>query len=107
MAGHINFEMFERMFQFEAATADEFLRSILGKSHAAVDEWQTQMQLKPMAKARLQLYSTGLNSAQHALTGVERIESVRSAVLDSVAVSGDRAVAVIPEGPYVVPFWRS
>ena len=55
----------------------------------------------------LQLYSTGLSAAQHALTGVAGIESVRSAVLDSVAASGDRAVAIIPEGPYVVPFYRS
>ena len=83
-----------------------FLRRILGKSHAAIDEWQTQMQLKPMAKGRVQLYSTGLTPAQHALTGVGRIDSVSGAVLDSVSASGDRAVAVIPEGPYVVPFWR-
>jgi lactate racemase len=87
--------------------ADEFLRSILLKSHAEVDEWQTQMQLKPMAIGTLQLYSTGLNRAQHALTGVRSIDSVRSAVLESIAASGDRAVAVIPEGPYVVPFCRS
>jgi nickel-dependent lactate racemase len=87
--------------------ADEFLHRILLKSHAEVDEWQTQMQLKPMAVGTLQLYSTGLNRAQHALTGVRSIDSVRSAVLESIAASGDSAVAVIPEGPYVVPFCRS
>jgi lactate racemase len=87
--------------------ADEFLRRILLQSHAAVDEWQTQMQLKPMAVGTLQLYSTGLNQAQHALTGLRSIDSVRSAVLESIAASGDPAVAVIPEGPYVVPFCRS
>lgn len=85
---------------------DEFLRRILPKAHASIDEWQTQMQLKPMAIGTLQLYSTGLDSAQYALTGVERIECVQSAVLDSVAASDDPAVAVIPEGPYVVPFSR-
>jgi nickel-dependent lactate racemase len=87
--------------------SDEFLRRILLKSHADIDEWQTQMQLKPMAVGALQLYSTGLSPAQHALTGVTSVNSVRSAVLESVAASGDPAVAVIPEGPYVVPFWRS
>jgi len=87
--------------------SDEFLRRILLKSHADIDEWQTQMQLKPMAVGTLQLYSTGLNAAQHALTGIEPIDSVRSAVLESIAASGDPAVAVIPEGPYVVPFCRS
>jgi hypothetical protein len=85
---------------------DGFLQSILTKSHAAPDEWQTQMQLKSMAVGRVQLFSTGLNATQHALTGVERVESLRDAVLDSVAASGDTAVAVIPEGPYVVPFYR-
>jgi nickel-dependent lactate racemase len=83
----------------------EFLRRILLKSHADIDEWQTQMQLKPMAVGTLQLYSTGLSPAQQVLTGVASIDSIRSAVLESVAASGDSAVAVIPEGPYVVPFW--
>jgi hypothetical protein len=85
----------------------EFLRRILLKSHADIDEWQTQMQLKPMAVGSLQLYSTGLSPAQHALTGVNSIDSVRSAVLESVTASADPAIAVIPEGPYVVPFCRS
>jgi hypothetical protein len=40
------------------------------KSHAAIDEWQTQMRLKPMALGSIQLYSTGLEEAQHALTGI-------------------------------------
>jgi len=82
----------------------EFLHQILRQSHAAIDEWQTQMQLKPMAVGTVQLYSTGLTPAQHALTGVASIDSVRSAVLESVAESGDPAVAIIPEGPYIVPF---
>ena len=82
---------------------DGFLQSIMPKRHASIDEWQTQMQLKSLAMGRVQLYSEGLGDL-HALTGVERIESVSDAVLDSVAASGDCAVAVIPEGPYVIPF---
>ena len=82
---------------------DQFLRSILVKSHAAIDEWQTQMQLKAMRQGSIQLYSTGLDETQHALTGVTRIESVSGAVQSSVEASGDNAVAVIPDGPYVIP----
>jgi lactate racemase len=59
-----------------------------------------------MAVGTVQLYSTGLTPAQHALTGVASIDSVRSALLESVTDSGDPAVAVIPEGPYIVPFTR-
>jgi nickel-dependent lactate racemase len=99
-------EFVEAQRQLIRRGPDKFLESILLKSHAAIDEWQTQMQLKAMALGSIQLYSTGLDKELHALTGVERIESVASAVLASVAMSADRAIAVIPEGPYVVPFYR-
>jgi nickel-dependent lactate racemase len=85
---------------------DSFLHSIMPKPHAAIDEWQTQMQIKPMLRGRVQLYSTGLGETEHRLTGVERIDSVATAVACSVAESGERAIAVVPEGPYVIPFRR-
>jgi lactate racemase len=85
---------------------DKFLQGILLNSHAAIDEWQTQMLLKAMAKGTIQLYSTGLNEEQRTLTGVESIDSVASAVIASATINGDKAIAVIPEGPYVVPFYR-
>jgi hypothetical protein len=37
------------------------------------------------------------------MTAVEMIDSVDAAIADSVARTGDPGVAVIPEGPYVVP----
>ena len=37
------------------------------------------------------------------LTGVETISSLEDAIRESIARAGDAAVAVIPEGPYVVP----
>lgn len=83
-----------------------FSRGIAEKRFADVDEWQTQMQLKPMRLARIQLYAPALSAADRALTGVESIDSVEEAVLDAVRTSGDRAVAVVPEGPYVVPVHR-
>jgi nickel-dependent lactate racemase len=85
---------------------DGFWRGIAQKRFADVDEWQTQMQLKPMRLGRIQLYAPALSAADRALTGVESIDSVEEAVLDAVRTSGDRAVAVVPEGPYVVPVYR-
>ncbi|BDG09543.1 nickel-dependent lactate racemase [Anaeromyxobacter paludicola] len=87
--------------------ADGFLRAISGKPFADVDEWQTQMQLKPMRGARVLLYAPRLSAKDQALTGVEVVASVEEAVRRSVARSGDRHVAVIPEGPYVVPVYRA
>ena len=46
---------------------------------AEIDEWQTEMQLKPMRKGRIQLYTTGLDPALRAITGVE-IRRARSTV---------------------------
>jgi len=83
---------------------EAFLRSIMPKSHAAIDEWQTQMQLKPMLRGKVQLYSTGLGETERKLTGVECIESVTAAITQSVAESGDRSIAIVPEGPYLIPF---
>lgn len=85
---------------------DAFLKSILPKSHAAIDEWQTQMQLKPMAIGNVSLYCDKLTVDQKRMTGVNVVASLEEAIARSVSQSPDRAVAVIPEGPYVVPFHR-
>jgi nickel-dependent lactate racemase len=85
---------------------ERFLEEIGKKRFADIDEWQTEMQLKPMRIGSIQLYSDGLVGPDRALTGVEMIASVEAAIEASIARSGDRRVAVIPEGPYVVPVYR-
>jgi hypothetical protein len=77
---------------------------LLNKPLADIDEWQTEKMLAPVRTGRVQLYSTGLTAEDRRLTGVDMVESVDRAIGKSVARSGDRDVAVIPEGPYVVPF---
>ncbi|HSE05149.1 MAG TPA: nickel-dependent lactate racemase [Methylomirabilota bacterium] len=83
--------------------ADRFAASIAGKPHADVDEWQTQMQLRPMRVGRVRLYTDGLAAGDVALTGVERVTDVGAAIADSMARHRDPRVAFVPEGPYVVP----
>jgi nickel-dependent lactate racemase len=85
---------------------ERFLEEISAKRFADIDEWQTEMQLKPMRVGSIQLYSEGLPEAERRLTGVAMVPSVAAAIEASVARSGDRRVAVIPEGPYVVPVHR-
>jgi nickel-dependent lactate racemase len=80
-----------------------FWASIEGKSHADIDEWQTQMQLKPMRVGRVRLYTEGLDEATFGLTGVERVGDLGAAIAESIERHGDMAVAFVPEGPYVVP----
>jgi nickel-dependent lactate racemase len=85
---------------------DRFLASLMQKSHADIDEWQTQMQLAPMSIGNVYLYSDGLAESDRFLTGVQCVDSVNQAVQASLA-RHDRAIAVIPEGPYVIPFVRA
>jgi hypothetical protein len=52
------------------------------------------------------LFSEGIEGSDRELTGVEMIDSIEQAIEQSVAASGDKSVAVIPEGPYVIPVYR-
>src|SRR6202795_5185638 len=65
--------------------ADGFASSIAGKPHADIDEWQTQMQLKPMRVGRVLLYTDGLDADDAALTGVARVANLTAAVAESMA----------------------
>ena len=80
-----------------------FLANIERKSHADIDEWQTQMQLRTTRVGKVHLYSAGLSQSDGALTGVTRIDSLEDAIAASILRHKDQHVAVIPEGPYVVP----
>jgi len=86
--------------------ADGFMADISAKRFADIDEWQTQMQLKPMRTGAVHLYSEGLDAESVGLTGVHKMDSVADAIRASVRRSGDARIAVIPEGPYVVPEYR-
>jgi len=83
-----------------------FLDSIRSKALADVDEWQTEMELKPLRAGRVELYTGGLTAEERADTGVHLIDSVEAAIAASVARSGDTHVAIVPEGPYVVPVYE-
>jgi len=86
-----------------ALGTDGFLSDIMPKQRAAIDEWQTEMQLKPMRRGAICLYTDGLSADQLALTGVETTSDIHAALNQWLATCGDKDVVVIPEGPYVVP----
>jgi nickel-dependent lactate racemase len=100
-------EFREAQARLVALGPDGFLHSILSKSLADVDEWSTELQIKSMRRGRVALFSDGLSEAELGSTGVENISSVEDAVCQSIARTGDRSVAVIPEGPYVIPRHRA
>ncbi|MCW5621641.1 MAG: nickel-dependent lactate racemase, partial [Burkholderiales bacterium] len=73
-----------------------FFRDIEGKLHADIDEWQTQMQLKPMRTGYVHLYSTGLPQESRGRTGVGVAEVVQSTNEPGVRPSADEARAGNP-----------
>jgi nickel-dependent lactate racemase len=96
-------EFREAQARLVALGPERFLATLTAKSLAEIDEWQTEMQLKPMRLGRVELYTTGLAGDDRRLTGVEMIDDLADAIERSIARSSDPHVAVIPEGPYVVP----
>ncbi|MEM9356256.1 MAG: nickel-dependent lactate racemase [Pseudomonadota bacterium] len=86
---------------------DAFLNTLLEKSLADIDEWQTEMQLKPMRVGRIALYAPHLSDEDHAATGVDQVQDLTSEIAASMARHGDEQIAVIPEGPYLIPFYQS
>jgi len=86
---------------------DAFLKNIEEKKLASIDEWQTEMQLKSMRAGEIILYAEGLSDFDHRHTGVTRTTDVSKSIAESVEKHGCPEIAIIPEGPYVVPICRS
>jgi len=93
--------------RFVELGAEAFLDTLLAKQFADMDEWQTEMQLKPMRIGSIVLVSPGLKAEDRAVTGVHCYDSLDEALSATLQVQGDKDIAIIPEGPYVVPFYQA
>jgi nickel-dependent lactate racemase len=82
-----------------------FLNSIENKPLAAIDEWQTQMQCKAVNAGQIHLYSS-LSAADRRLTEVDCVNHLNRTIADLTQDIDDRSVALIPEGPYVIPYYQ-
>lgn len=84
---------------------ERFMNMLEGRDKALIDEWETEMLLKPLRVGHIQLYSTGLSESERKHVFVETVPSVEAAVAASIETQGDAEVAVVPEGPYVIPLY--
>ncbi|MGE5838400.1 MAG: lactate racemase domain-containing protein, partial [Deltaproteobacteria bacterium] len=82
-----------------------FMSLLQGRDKALIDEWETEMLLKPLRQGGIRLYSTGLSEAERGYVFVDMVSSLEEAVAASVRDHGDEEIAVVPEGPYVIPLY--
>lgn len=85
---------------------EPFMAELIARNHARIDEWQTQMLVKALRKGGIQLYTSGLRPSDLADIFVDPVVSIEKAVMESVKAHQDNHVAVVPEGPYVIPVHR-
>jgi hypothetical protein len=60
-----------------------------------------------LRRGTVHLFSGGLPETDWADTAVQRVRDLNAELAAAVAASDDHALAVIPEGPYVIPMLKS
>ena len=82
-----------------------FKQRILGGDYFVLDQWQLEELAKVVERCKVKVVSDGLPPEALRRCHAEPAASVEQAVADSLAEYGPRArVAVIPKGPYVLPY---
>ncbi len=83
---------------------DKFVRHISRLGSFVIDQWEVEMLVKVLRRTKIYLYSTGIAGPDWPLTFAEPVESVEDGIfLASKLIGVVPRIAVIPEGPYVVP----
>jgi nickel-dependent lactate racemase len=96
--------------EFQQLIADNpdlklFKQRILGKDYFVMDQWQLEELAKVRERCRVKVISDGLPAETLRRCHAEPAASVEQALADCLAEYGPGArVAVIPKGPYVLPY---
>ncbi len=84
---------------------NQFLQRIMGKDYFVMDQWQLEEFVKVFKRCKVKVVTEGLSAETLRICHVEPARSVEQALADSLAEYGpDAKVAVIPKGPYVLPY---
>jgi nickel-dependent lactate racemase len=82
-----------------------FKQRILGKDYFVMDQWQLEELAKVTERCKVKVVSDGVPAETLRRCYVEPAASVEQAVADCLQQYGPQArVAVIPKGPYVLPY---
>jgi lactate racemase len=82
-----------------------FKKRILDKDYFVMDQWQLEEMAKVVERCRVKVVTDGLPAETLRRCHVESAANVEQAVAECLAHYGPKArVAVIPKGPYVLPY---
>jgi len=82
-----------------------FIKRILGKEYFVMDQWQLEEFIKVFKRCKVKVVTKGLSPETLRQCHVEPVASVEQAVADCLKEYGSEAkIAVIPKGPYVLPY---
>ena len=82
----------------------EYVKDALVTGENHIDQWALHQLEKVLREHKIYNYSTGIPPAQQRQLFVEPVSSVEAGLEQALAEHGpDATVAVIPEGPYVMP----
>ncbi|OGP86453.1 MAG: hypothetical protein A2Y95_08435 [Deltaproteobacteria bacterium RBG_13_65_10] len=94
---------FQRLL-LETKTPSEFMERVFQPDFFTVDQWMMQHLCQVLRKARVILVSEGLPRETLGDLLVESAPTVEAGLAQAIERHGRRAsIAVIPEGPYVLP----
>jgi nickel-dependent lactate racemase len=82
---------------------ERFHAELLTKARAEIDEWASEMLLKAIRLGAMTLYAPLLNREQSLLTGINVVRELEPALCQWMESQKDKALAVVPEGPYLIP----
>jgi hypothetical protein len=77
---------------------------ILESDSVVPDQWQLQVQARIQARARVLVRSSGLSLAEVATARLEPVADITAFVKAGRAKDPALPIAVLPHGPYCVPF---
>ena len=77
---------------------------ILQADEVVADQWQVQVQARIQARARVLVNSAGLTAADIAAARLESLSDIAAFVKAAREKDPDLPIAVLPHGPYCVPF---
>jgi lactate racemase len=81
------------------------LRARIEQSTTLPDQWQAQILLRVLARAQVEIFSSGLTRAQLSSAHLAAIDDVEEAVNQAMAEAGpDARVCYLPEGPQTIPY---